>query len=304
MRKATTSDIVEFEIEGSQASSEVKKENRVFDGKEQVLYPSGKHKIHLSLIDLGENADWLLNDSKGKDNPNKTVFTVNSLVEPFRGSRKVKSARRLIQYLPKEDVIRNGNVVAKKGEVSSYYDKYGKCMFTELNKEWDLNSGDKNKYRVSGAETYLLAYIHSITDIEKLEKKEINQVALVGFNVMDIYSLTAKFAVGKKLEGYLSEDEDGDITAQNFSFTYTKGDFERSKKEMNKTEQAVIDELRARKDELMKDYQHLMPIEYKTLEEAIKNGDYELSTPNSSKTTANGSKVSFGNNMEDDLPPF
>lgn len=301
MRKATTSDIVEFEVEGSQASSEVKT-NKGFDGKEQVLYPSGKHKIHLSLIDLGENADWLLNDSKGKDNPNKTVFTVNSLVEPFRGSRKVKSARRLIQYLPKEDVIRSGNVVAKKGEVSSYYDKYGKCMFTELNKEWDLH-GDKNKYRVSGAETYLLAYIHSITDIEKLEKKEINQVALVGFNVMDIYSLTAKFAVGKKLEGYLSEDEDGDITAQNFSFTYTKGDFERSKKEMNKAEQTVIDELRGRSDELMKDYQHLMPIEYKVLEEAIKNGDYELSTPNS-KSITNGSKVSFGSNMEDDLPPF
>lgn len=303
MRKATTADTIEFEVESSKPSSEVK-EQKGFDGKEMVLYPSGKYKIHLSLIDLGENADWVLNDSKGKDNPNKTVFTVNSLHEPFKGSRKVKSARRLIQYVPKDDVIRSGNVVAKKGEVSSYYDKYGKCMFTELNKEWDLNSGDKNKYRVSGAETYLLAYIHSITDIEKLEKKEINQVALVGFNVMDIYSLTAKFAVGKKLEGYLSEDEDGDITAKTYSFTYTKGDLDRSKKEMNKTEQATIDELRSRKDELMEEYKHLLPIEYKVLEEAVKSGDYVLQTPSSVKPSSTASKVNFGNNMEDDLPPF
>ena len=302
MRKATTADTIEFEVKGSKASSEVK-EQKGFDGKEMVLYPSGKYKIHLSLIDLGENADWVLNDSKGKDNPNKTVFTVNSLYEPFKGSRKVKSARRLIQYLPKEDVVRNGNVVAKKGEISSYYDKYGKCMFTDLNKEWDLH-GDKNKYRLSGAETYLLAYIHGITDIEKLEKKEINQVALVGFNVMDIYSLTAKFAVGKKLEKYLSEDENGDIDAKTYSFTYTKGDLDRSKKEMNKTEQAIIDDLRSRKDELMEEYKHLLPIEYKVLEEAVKNGDYVLQTPNSVKPSSNGTKVSFGNNMEDDLPPF
>lgn len=303
MRKATTADTIEFEVKGSEASSEIK-EQKGFDGKEMVLYPSAKTKIRMAMIDMGENADFILNDKNYKDNVNKTVFTVNSLHEPFNGARKVKSNRRLIQKTADTDAVVNGKTIAKKGQIFSFYDKYAKCMFTELNKEWELH-GDKNKYRVSGAETYFLAYIFDITDLEKLEKKEINQVALVGFNVMDLYSASAKgIGVGEFLQNLLSEDEDGEIMGLTYSLTYTAGSLEKTKKEMNKTEQATIDELRSRKDELMEEYKHLLPIEYKVLEEAVKSGDYVLQTPNSIKPSSTASKVNFGNNMEDDLPPF
>jgi len=292
MRTAST--VVQFEVEEKPQVEQ--KEKKEFDGKGMVLYPSAKTKIRFALIDLGENADWLLNDDKGRDNPNKTVFTVNSLVEPFNGSRKAISGRRLIQYRPKENVVRNGNVVAKAGEVSSYYDKYGKCELTDLYKQWDEQRGEKNKYRVSGAETYFLAHVFDITNLETNEKKEVNQVALIGFNVMDVYSMTAKLAVGKKLESFLNADEDGDVVAQNYSLIYTAGVLDKSKKEMTSKEQSLIDELRSKKDELMEDYKHLLPIPYKTLMEAVERGEYQLSYPQASKDGG------FGNNMTEEIP--
>lgn len=286
-----------FQPTGSASSTEEKVRKPLM---EVLNYPSAKRKYIITFLDTVLDFSPKKEDGRTK-NENCAIMFTYSLPVPFNGRYKVMGNKELIKYTAKQDQRgADGNIVLKAGQQGFMYDKFGECVLRDAS---DLDKAAGGKRFRRSVEFYSACYIWKV--IEEGVETEINDIALMGFNMLDLF-FPAQKGFGKQI---MELDKKNKLETAFLEFSDTGLIFE---DKLDKEQMGIIKEAKEQVNEFVKkdNIQNLFPIPYQELLLAVQKNEYSLpskiSLGNGNMTVDAKSPANFIVDLEeeDSSPPF